>query len=82
MFPSRFGPRFPAVTPAYDKDLQKLLRETSDKLGFKDSTRFGVYCNVGGPTYETIAELNMLSKLGADSVGELNFLNIKRRMIV
>lgn len=65
----KFGPRFPAITPAYDKALRKLLYDTSVSLGFKDCTREGIYCNVGGPSYETIAELNLVMKLGGDAVG-------------
>jgi purine-nucleoside phosphorylase len=31
--------------------------------------REGVYTMVGGPNYETVAELNLLRELGVDSVG-------------
>ncbi|NXT45315.1 PNPH phosphorylase, partial [Pelecanoides urinatrix] len=32
--------------------------------------RPGVYCGVGGPSYETPAECRLLRRLGADAVGE------------
>ena len=34
--------------------------------------REGVYAMVGGPNYETVAELKMLRELGVDSVGKAN----------
>ena len=33
------------------------------------SVREGVYCAVSGPNYETIAELNLMNRLGIDAVG-------------
>ena len=33
--------------------------------------REGVYTMVGGPNYETVAELNLLRELGVDSVGKI-----------
>ena len=35
--------------------------------------REGVYAMVGGPNYETVAELKMLRELGVDSVGKASF---------
>ncbi len=63
----RFGPRFPDVTPPYDPDLQRLLREEAHA---QDVTlRKGVYAMVAGPSYETPAEIRFLRALGADAVG-------------
>ncbi|XP_069510849.1 purine nucleoside phosphorylase-like isoform X1 [Ambystoma mexicanum] len=65
----RFGVRFPCVSDAYDKDLHDLALECAQELGYKDFIREGVYCMVGGPSYETIAECCLLRALGADAVG-------------
>ncbi|XP_069510868.1 purine nucleoside phosphorylase-like isoform X3 [Ambystoma mexicanum] len=64
----RFGVRFPCVSDAYDKDLHDLALECAQELGYKDFIREGVYCMVGGPSYETIAECCLLRALGADAV--------------
>uniref|UniRef100_G3Q5E6 Purine nucleoside phosphorylase n=1 Tax=Gasterosteus aculeatus aculeatus TaxID=481459 RepID=G3Q5E6_GASAC len=53
----KFGVRFPCVSDAYDRELQRLARDA------------GVYCVLGGPSFETIAECCLLHKLGADAVG-------------
>ncbi|XP_029436399.1 purine nucleoside phosphorylase isoform X1 [Rhinatrema bivittatum] len=65
----RFGPRFPAVSDAYDKSLRKLALAVGQELGCARIMREGVYCSLGGPNYETIAECVFLNRLGADAVG-------------
>jgi len=62
-----FGPRFPDMTYAYDRDLQTIAVATAEKLGI--SLRKGVYCWLNGPNYETPAEIRMIRILGADAVG-------------
>ncbi|KAM4810496.1 purine nucleoside phosphorylase isoform 2-T2 [Rhinophrynus dorsalis] len=64
----RFGPRFPPMSDAYDKDMQKLLHDIGKELNFCN-IRQGVYCGIGGPNFETIAECRFLNSLGADAVG-------------
>ena len=61
------GPRFPDMTEVYDADHRQLLRDSASALGM--SLREGVYAGLLGPTYETPAEVKMLSLLGADAVG-------------
>ena len=39
-------------------------------IGLEGVVREGVYTMVGGPNYETIAELKLLRALGVDSVGK------------
>ncbi|KPP58481.1 purine nucleoside phosphorylase-like, partial [Scleropages formosus] len=64
---SRFGVRFPCMSDAYDRDLRQLAQDVGEELGYKDFLREGVYCVLGGPSYETIAECRMLHRLGADA---------------
>jgi purine-nucleoside phosphorylase len=66
---SRFGPRFPALTTAYDKQLRQLILRTAQELGMGQYMREGVYVHITGPNYETPAEARFLHKIGADTVG-------------
>uniref|UniRef100_A0AAY4BMS3 Purine nucleoside phosphorylase n=1 Tax=Denticeps clupeoides TaxID=299321 RepID=A0AAY4BMS3_9TELE len=65
----RFGLRFPAMSDAYDRELQQLAEKVAIDLGYKEFIRRGVYCTLTGPSFETIAECRMLSMIGADAVG-------------
>ena len=62
-----FGPRFPDMSCAFDKELRALAHECANEQGF--ALREGVYAQMAGPTYETPAEIRMLRTLGADAVG-------------
>ena len=57
------------MSDAYDRELQQLAVDVGQELGYGDFLREGVYCVLGGPSFETIAECRMLHKLGADAVG-------------
>ncbi len=63
----RLGPRFPDMSPAYDLDLLDLLRAEAQVRGLM--LREGVYAMVGGPSFETPAEVRYLRAIGADAVG-------------
>lgn len=65
----RFGPRFPPMNNAYDRHLVKQVKNIAKEIGLEKHVHEGVYTCLGGPNFETIAELRMLKKLGADSVG-------------
>ncbi|XP_075685084.1 purine nucleoside phosphorylase isoform X2 [Rhinoderma darwinii] len=65
----RFGPRFPPMSDAYDKELRKLILAAGEELNLSEKMREGVYCSIGGPNFETIAESRLLRSLGADAVG-------------
>jgi purine-nucleoside phosphorylase len=64
---NELGPRFPDMSEAYNLKLRQALLKEGQKLGI--NLKSGVYCWMLGPTYETPAEIRMLSKLGADMVG-------------
>ena len=61
------GERFPALTEVYDRELAELAKEIS--YGVDIPMHEGVYAFMGGPQYETAAEIRMLGVLGADVVG-------------
>lgn len=61
------GPRFPDMSQAYDRALMALARAVAQEAGL--TLREGVYAGLGGPTFETPAELRLLRTLGADAVG-------------
>lgn len=65
----KFGPRFPALSNIYDKDLRALMRDTCKSLGYEKEMREGVYCNVFGPVFETVAEMKFILNIGCDAVG-------------
>lgn len=65
----RFGPRFPSLNNAYDRELRKMAHELAGKMGLGEVVKEGVYVMLGGPTYETVAELRLLRLLGVDAVG-------------
>lgn len=65
----RFGVRFPCMSDAYDRELRQLAMDVGQELGYEDFLKEGVYCVLGGPSFETIAESRMLYRLGADAVG-------------
>ncbi|HET9497264.1 MAG TPA: purine-nucleoside phosphorylase [Candidatus Limnocylindria bacterium] len=68
------GPRFPALTDAYDPDLAARARAAAERTGVR--LHEGVYVMLSGPTYETRAELRMLRQLGADAVGMSTVLEV------
>jgi purine-nucleoside phosphorylase len=63
----RFGPRFPAMSSAYDPGLLELAHAEARAQGL--SLHEGVYVMVSGPSFETPAEIRFLRAIGADAVG-------------
>ncbi|MZQ76457.1 MAG: purine-nucleoside phosphorylase [Peptoclostridium sp.] len=62
-----YGVRFPDMTNAYDESLRGIVKSLAAENGIKLNE--GVYACMGGPAYETPAEIRMLRVLGADAVG-------------
>lgn len=61
--PAELGDRFFDMCDAYSKDLREMAKEVDSSL------KEGVYAYMGGPQFETPAEIRMLRVLGADLVG-------------
>lgn len=64
---NQLGPRFPDMSEAYPQALRDKLAQAGSQHGI--TLKSGVYCWLLGPTYETPAEIRMLSRLGGDMVG-------------
>lgn len=61
------GPRFPNMRRAWDTDLRRWLHE----IAYHEGIRLyeGVYAAMSGPSFETSAEIRMLTAMQADIVG-------------
>ncbi len=62
-----FGPRFPDMSQAYDRELLALARQVAREEGI--TLREGVYVCLGGPNFESPADLRFLRAIGVDAVG-------------
>ena len=62
-----FGPRFNDMSCAYTKEFRDIVRKAASEENI--ALREGVYAYMTGPSFETPAEIRMLSVLGADAVG-------------
>jgi len=62
-----FGTMFPDLSAAYDPELRKAALAACRKR--RIPAREGVYVAVGGPSYETPAEIRAFQRLGGDVVG-------------
>jgi purine-nucleoside phosphorylase len=62
-----FGPRFPDMSQAYDREIQKIALQVAEKEGL--TLHQGVYVCLAGPSFETPADLRFLRGIGVDAVG-------------
>ena len=63
----RFGPRFFSMANAYDAELRQQVKDTAAANGI--TLHEGVFVAYPGPNFETAAEIRMMARLGADTVG-------------
>ena len=63
----RFGPRFPDMGQVYDRKLNSLAAKAFSESG-AGSLPTGIFASVGGPSFETPAEVRLLQVVGADAV--------------
>ncbi len=61
------GPRFVSMTNTYDVNMRRTLSGIAHQQGFY--LHEGVYIGVGGPHFETPAEIRMFQMLGGDVIG-------------
>lgn len=62
-----FGPRFPDMSNAYDKNTRQLIHTIAQQQNLE--LHEGTYLMVLGPNFETPAEIRAFRILGADAVG-------------
>lgn len=62
-----YGPRFPDMSEAYDKEFIRMADTIAQERGIH--VQHGVYLGTQGPTFETPSEYKLFHILGADAVG-------------
>ena len=62
-----FGPRFPDMTLAIDREYTQLGKKAAEDLGI--DVKSGVYMGFRGPSFETPGEIRFAQTIGADAVG-------------
>lgn len=62
-----YGPRFPDMSEAYDKELIRKAKEIAKEKEIR--IQEGIYVGTQGPTFETPAEYKLFRIFGADAVG-------------
>jgi len=63
----RFGPRYFSISNAYSSSWRSRVEKLA--MDMELSLRQGVYAAVGGPNFESVAEVRMLRMMEADIVG-------------
>jgi len=63
----RFGPRFVNMSEAYSKKMLQIVRKYATENNIK--IQEGTYLGLQGPTFETLAEYDMVRNMGGDAVG-------------
>lgn len=68
------GLRFPDMSDAYDKKVQKIVSNCFENASIKLSQ--GIYAGITGPSLETSAERRFLSASGANAVGMSTIMEV------
>jgi purine-nucleoside phosphorylase len=63
----RLGPRFVNMSEPFSKKMIYKAKEIAEKAGIE--VHDGIYLGLQGPTFETLAEYIMVTRLGGDCVG-------------
>lgn len=63
----QFGPRFPDMSQAYDRELSSIARRVARENQIL--LREGIYAGLSGPSFESPVDLRFLRLAGADAVG-------------
>lgn len=61
------GTRFPDMSEVYSKRMNEIIRKCASECSI--AIQEGVYVQLTGPNYETLAEIRFLQKIGGDAVG-------------
>lgn len=61
------GVRFPDMSQVYSKQLRDIISKTANENNI--DIKEGIYLQLGGPNFETPAEIQMAKAIGADAVG-------------
>lgn len=65
-----YGPRFPALHGCYDCRTYEMVKMAAEAVNLSlDIVKRGIYVHLGGPTYETPAEIAFLRAIGGAAVG-------------
>lgn len=67
------------MNKAYNTALMETGVQVAEEMGINDIVHKGVYTCLGGPNFETVAELKMLRMIGVDAVGTILFINFIAR---
>jgi purine-nucleoside phosphorylase len=70
------------MTKAYDPELLEVAKRLTKEMKMEDDTHCGVYTCVGGPNYETVAELRMWKILGVDAMGMSTVSRLQHEMLM
>lgn len=57
------------MNKAYNATLREIGSQVAEEMGISNTVHKGVYTCLGGPNFETVAELKMLRMIGVDAVG-------------